>query len=35
MLLFGYATGIIIIAAEPFVYSLVETGQGGESMISF
>ena len=35
VLLFGYATGIIIIAAEPFVYSLVETGQGGESMISF
>ena len=34
VLLFGYATGIII-AAEPFVYSLVETGQGVESMISF
>ena len=28
VLLLGYAAGIIVIAAEPFVYSLVETGQG-------
>ena len=35
VLLFGYATGIIIIAAEPFVYSLVETGQGGESLFGY